>query len=743
MALMSFSWAAFAQPANDLCANAIAVTAPSTTPGTTVNATTDGAGTCNTSNTAPGVWYTLTPAITGTVQINLCGSPYDTKLSVYTGACAGPLTCVAGNDDFCGLQSQVTISVTAGTTYRILVHGFGSATGTFTLTVGTIVPAVANNDACTGAIALACGQPVTGTTVGATADAVPTCVTGLSTAPGVWYSFAGTGDLVTASLCGSAFDTKIGVFSGTCGALTCVTGNDDFCGLQSQVTFTSVPGTTYFVLVTGFSANAGAFTLSVNCVPPAPGSICTTALPLACGPNVTGSTAGGTVAAGLPFCGTTLTSARGIWYVLPGTGNDFTLSTCNPGTNFDTKLGVFSGSCGALTCVVGNDDDFACGFSIVRSTVSFSTTLGVNYYVFVTGFGTNTGNYELSVQCCAPPLAVCLPNQTIVLDNATPVTIDVDGGSTADCGVESIVQSAVNFDCFDTGANVVTLTVTDVNGLTSSCTTTVTIISTFVATEVGCIGDVNVTLGADCSARITPGMVLTGNNLACAGNVNVTVDGTTSDVISGCGPHTYSVEILEPVGTITEFRNSDWVLTQDLGNGGCAAEFAITTLTPAAIDLSIRYGEEVAAAFTAPYDGIVSFDYDFNGADQFFDFLIIDVNGTELVNQSMAGTGTVNQVLMAGQTALVRIEDDDFCGIPAGSTDVTLTAFSFSSMEQVVAYTCWGNILAEDKTAPDVVCPANTSSITRNYAAQIATGRLEATDPLLNLNNYSCFTDIA
>jgi len=54
-----------------------------------------------------------------------------------------------------------------------------------------------------------------------------------------------------------------------------------------------------------------------------------------------------------------------------------------------------------------------------------------------------------------------------------------------------------------------------------------------------------------------------------------------------------------------------------------------------------------------------------------------------------------------------------------------------------IVYTCWGNILAEDKTDPVVVCPPNINSITRDYAAQIATGRLEATDASLNFQNYS------
>lgn len=101
--------------------------------------------------------------------------------------------------------------------------------------------------------------------MGATADAVPTCITTLNSAPGVWYKLDNVTGAVTVSLCGSSYDTKMGVFTGTCAAPVCVTGNDDFCGLQSQVSFTATLGTTYYVLVTGFSTSSGAFTLLATC----------------------------------------------------------------------------------------------------------------------------------------------------------------------------------------------------------------------------------------------------------------------------------------------------------------------------------------------------------------------------------------------------------------------------------------------------------------------------------------------
>ncbi|MCC6576059.1 MAG: T9SS type A sorting domain-containing protein, partial [Flavobacteriales bacterium] len=122
------------------------------------------------------------------------------------------------------------------------------------------------NDACSGAITINCNSITNGSTQYATADAgTPFCGTSLTSAPGVWYTVTGSGGAMTAALCGSAYDTKIGVFTGTCGSLVCQGGNDDDCGLQSSVSWTSVQGTTYYILVTGYGSSSGAYTLEVVC----------------------------------------------------------------------------------------------------------------------------------------------------------------------------------------------------------------------------------------------------------------------------------------------------------------------------------------------------------------------------------------------------------------------------------------------------------------------------------------------
>ncbi|MEL6658501.1 MAG: choice-of-anchor I family protein, partial [Bacteroidota bacterium] len=58
-----------------------------------------------------------------------------------------------------------------------------------------------------------------------------------------------------------------------------------------------------------------------------------------------------------------------------------------------------------------------------------------------------------------------------------------------------------------------------------------------------CLANVNVTLGEDCSLAITPQMVLFGG-YDCADEINITVDGGNSNVVTGCGDHTYMIEVI-------------------------------------------------------------------------------------------------------------------------------------------------------------------------------------------------------
>lgn len=109
---------------NDNCANATPIGNVVDLGFNTSGATFDGTDGCNTHH-SPNIWYLYTATCTGQAYISLCGSSFDTLLSVYTGTSCSNLTQVGCNDDgSCGQQSDLTIDVIAGKNYWISVSGF-------------------------------------------------------------------------------------------------------------------------------------------------------------------------------------------------------------------------------------------------------------------------------------------------------------------------------------------------------------------------------------------------------------------------------------------------------------------------------------------------------------------------------------------------------------------------------------------------------------------------------------------
>ena len=121
------------------------------------------------------------------------------------------------------------------------------------------------NDLCENAIPVADGDVIYGTTNGATDDA--NVISNISY--DVWYTYASTSaDDVTITTCGSPYDTYLRVFDSCTGEQ--IAYNDDMgseCasnGLNSQLTFANDGVSTYHIMVEGYSASVGDFTLSVS-----------------------------------------------------------------------------------------------------------------------------------------------------------------------------------------------------------------------------------------------------------------------------------------------------------------------------------------------------------------------------------------------------------------------------------------------------------------------------------------------
>ena len=113
----------------------------------------------------------------------------------------------------------------------------------------------------------------TGSNVGATSEPGEPVHAGVGGGASVWWQWTASASLVTTiDTFGSNFDTVLAVYTGnTVNALTTIGSNDDAgSGLQSQVRFTAVAGTTYRIAVDGFAAARGNIVLNLLSADPAP-----------------------------------------------------------------------------------------------------------------------------------------------------------------------------------------------------------------------------------------------------------------------------------------------------------------------------------------------------------------------------------------------------------------------------------------------------------------------------------------
>jgi len=119
--------------ASDNCSDAEPLCPDALQSGTTANAARDGGARCGGESEAGDVWYYYQPVGSGFVEITLCGSTFDTVLSVHSGCPGDVSNQIVCNDNYCGLQSKVTLFVTAGREYWIRVSGAAGAGGDFSL----------------------------------------------------------------------------------------------------------------------------------------------------------------------------------------------------------------------------------------------------------------------------------------------------------------------------------------------------------------------------------------------------------------------------------------------------------------------------------------------------------------------------------------------------------------------------------------------------------------------------------
>ncbi|MGD8786030.1 MAG: GEVED domain-containing protein [Phycisphaerales bacterium] len=383
----------------------------------TTEATPDGPGVC-TDNISRNIWYCYTATCTGCATVSLCGSSFDTKLAVYEECSTEPsssnlLRC---NDDYCGRQSETRFPVIAGYKYLIEIAGFSSAFGEGLLTIscdsGAEPP---SNDDWSNAASVGNVSGLSFDTSCATFDGAGHCSSG----PNIWYCYTAPYTCnVTVSLCGSSFDTMLGLYD-SCSSYPnysrLISCDDDSCNRQSMLTFAAIAGESYLIEVGSYTGASGEGILTISCdgiEPPEElvNDDCENATHIGNVANLPFDTTEAQFD-GPGYCMT----SKNIWYCYsaPTTG-EATVSLC--GSSFDTKLAIYDG-CGCSPSpsdLIGCNDD-ACGR---QSEITFEAIAGNNYLIEIGGW-TDTDYGEGILNVSSEGAEPGVPNDNC--SQATPI----------------------------------------------------------------------------------------------------------------------------------------------------------------------------------------------------------------------------------------------------------------------------------------------------------------------------------
>ncbi|MEQ8706902.1 MAG: hypothetical protein RIC19_23420, partial [Phaeodactylibacter sp.] len=318
-----------------------------------------------------------------------------------------------------------------------------------------------------------------------------------------------------------------------------------------------------------------------------------------------------------------------------------------------------SGDACSLSGLSLSQTSFDCSDVGIRSVTLTATDVNGN---------SSTCTSTVTVVDNVAPQALC-EDVTVQLDafgNGALNTDQIDGGSGDACGISSLSLSQTSFDCEDVGSASVELTVTDLNGNSSTCTANVTVVDN-VAPQALC-EDVTVQLDASGNASLTAAQV----------------DGSSSDA---CGIATRSLNVNSfDCGDIGTQSITLTVVDNNGNSSSCTATVTVAdNVAPQALcqDLTVQL-DDFGEGFLTP--GQVN-----NGSND------------------------------ACEIATLSLDKTEFSCDDVGAQTVTLTATDVNGNSS----SCTANITVEDNIAPVAQCQDLTIQLGMNGSASITVADIE------------------
>ncbi|NEN24791.1 hypothetical protein G3O08_14905 [Cryomorpha ignava] len=404
---------AFLSPTNDAICNAISIGCGADLPGTTVGATASSLGipSCSPFGSQNDVFYKFSAIAGNTYTIEVSGSNYNGVLALYKGSCSGIMTELACSEDI--TYGTETIVFTPNSAMLIYIRTFDLAlNGDFTISLDCSVP---NDDPCDARL-LACGQSVSGSTVGATNSLIgaPSCSIGI--AKDVFYkidAIAGVDYSVTIS--GVNYNGVLAAYTRSCdGTVTELDCAYGLLGIDHTIDFSvSFDQTVLIQTFYAFGGVGGSFQIDVSCSNFPNDDPCD-AIELFCGESYSGSSAGASNSGlGNPSC--TSGSENDVFFKFTAFANTAYLVTVG-GVGYNGVIAAYTGLCSGPLTEIGCADNGAT--SGIDETIYI--LVPTEQEILIQTYDYNPlglSNYSLTLHCPIPENDDCSDAITLTVNN--------------------------------------------------------------------------------------------------------------------------------------------------------------------------------------------------------------------------------------------------------------------------------------------------------------------------------------
>ncbi|WP_430405237.1 gliding motility-associated C-terminal domain-containing protein [Fluviicola sp.] len=345
-------------------------------------------------------------------------------------------------------------------------------------------------------------------------------------------------------------------------------------------------------------------------------------------------------------------------------------------------------------------------------------------------------SFNMSLLDNLPPTVIC-QNFTGALNTSGTLTITpatIHNGSNDGCGIASMTVFPNNFTCSNLGANTVTLTVTDVNGNASVCTSTVTVIDTIAPTVLcqnftgalnpsGTITVTPATINNGSTDNCTiASMTVSPNLFTCANLGNNTVSLTVTDGsgnVSTCTSTVTVIDVVPPTAVCQNFTvNLDAsgnasITTADIDNGStdnCA--IASISVFPTTFDCSNVGTNTVTLTVTDGSGNVSTCNATVTVVDSIPPVAIcqnftvaLDASGNASITPSNINNGSTD---ICG-VSTITVSPNSFNCSNLGANTVTMTV---TDVNGNIA-TCTSTVTVEDNMNPQIInCISDTTVAT-------------------------------